>query len=92
MSEKEKDEVRKRIEKSNLSVFEDDMSRLYHFESKIGYYDRNGKYGHEGKHYYKFQDCVWYKPTTCKIEEVYSKMSDIEKYNVELIKAHEAKI
>lgn len=59
---------------------------------KVGLFNRNGEYGHEGIHYYEFDHCVWYKPTTCNLEEVFSKMSDIEKYNVEFIKVHETKL
>lgn len=57
---------------------------------EVGLFNRNGEYGHEGHHYYYFKYSDWYKPTTNNLDEVYAKMSDIEKYNVEFIKAHEA--
>lgn len=85
MTEEEKDTYRKNVERKSSFIF--DFGNVY-----VGYFNRNGEYGHEGYYYYIFKYSDWYKPTTCKIEEVYSKMSDIEKYNVELIKAHEAKI
>ena len=71
MSEKEKDEIRKKIEKSNHSYFDDFTSTYNTFTLKIGQFNREGKSGHEGVHYYEFQDCDWYKPTTCNVEEVW---------------------
>ena len=91
MTEKERDEMRKLIESRKYSVIDDDPDYLKYFKASIGYYNRDGIYGHEGAHYDKFKDCDWYKPTTSNMEEVYSKMSEVEKYNVEFIKAHEAK-
>lgn len=58
---------------------------------QVGYFNNDGKYGHEGQYYYRFRSYDWYKPTTNNLNEVYSKMSDIEKYNVEFIKTYESK-
>ena len=78
LSEEKKDELRTTLD-----------SKVCYF--KIGGYNRKGDYNSESKHYYYFKYSDWYKPTTCNTEEVYSKMSEIEKYNIEFIKAHEAK-
>lgn len=75
MTEKDKDLLRESIDRT----------------SEIGCFNHNGEYGHEGRYYYYFRNCDWYKPTTNNLEEVYAKMSDIEKTNVELIKTQEAK-
>lgn len=78
MSEEQKDDLREILDRST-------NKGLY-----VGYYNRDGE-GHEGYHFYQFKDYYWYKPTTNNLEEVYAKMSEFEKYNVELIKAQEAK-
>ena len=80
LSEEKKEELR-----TNLD------SRVRYSNMKIGEYNRKGDYNSKSIHYYYFKHYDWYKPTTCNMKEVYSKMSEIEKYNVELIKAHEAK-
>lgn len=58
---------------------------------QVGYFNSDGKYGHEGQYYYRFKSYDWYKPTINNLKEVYGKMSDIEKYNVEFIKTYESK-
>ena len=85
MTEEEKDNFRKFVEMKSSYIC--DLGDVH-----VGYFNRNGDYHHEGYHYYNFKYSDWYKPTICNLEEVYSKMSDIEKYNVELIKSHEAKV
>lgn len=81
LSEEEKDELR-----TNLD------SRIRYSNRKIGEYNHKGDFNSESTYYYFFKGFDWYKPTTCNMKEVYCKMSEIEKYNVELIKAHEAKV
>lgn len=84
MSENEKDILRMNTERRSSHIF--DLGNVY-----VGYFNHNGEYGHEGHHYYYFTYSDWYKPTTNNLDEVYAKMSEIEKYNVEFIKAHETK-
>ncbi len=93
MTEKEKDKIREELEQGTYSVRHDDPNYIFEYSlRKIGYYNRDGIYGHEGKHYYKFAGSDWYKPTTNNLDEVKSKLSDVEKYNIEFIKAYEAKM
>lgn len=93
MTEIEKEKLRRRLELRIYSVLDDDPNYSIKMRNrKLGSSNRYGMYGHEGMHYYDFIDCDWYKPTTCNIEEVYNKMSDIEKYNVEFLKATEARM
>ena len=92
MSEKEKNNVRKIIEESNYAILDEETSDWFTYEIRVGYFNRIGKFGHEGRHYYDFEKCDWYKPTTSNIEEVYNNMSNIEKYNIEFIKAYEARM
>ena len=61
------------------------------FYVRIGYFNRNGDYGHEGRYYYDFKEYDWYKPITSNLDDVYSTMNVIEKYNIEFIKAYEVK-
>ena len=84
ITEDEKDTLREYIERESSFIF--DLNNVF-----VGYFNRNGEYGHEGYYYYHFKYSDWYKPTTCNMEEVYNRMSDIEKYNIRFIKAHENK-
>lgn len=78
MTEKDKDWLREFIERE--SSWNSGCG-----PAQIGNFNRDGEYGHEGQYYYYFRNCDWYKPSTNNICEVYSKMSDIEKYNVNFI-------
>lgn len=92
MTEKEKDEIRKKLETSTFSVIDEASSTRHLFQVQIGFFNRYYENGHEGIHYYDFKHCDWYNPTTSDINEIYRKMSDIEKYNIEFIKAYESKL
>lgn len=83
LSEAEKDSLRETVEAIHWT------EHLFNPHLHVGDFNRNGEYGHEGHFYYDFKECNWYKPTTSNLDEVYSKMSEIEKYNVEFIKARE---
>lgn len=89
LTEEERNTFREKLENCDFNSVK---NHFYHFSFKIGSFDRNGVYGHEGVHYYDYKKSSWYKPTTNKLEEVYSKMSEIEKYNIDLIKAYEEKL
>jgi len=83
LSEIEKDLIREYIEMEH---------RSHSGTAYVGHFNRDGEDGHEGIFYYEFKNCSWYKPYTSNIDEVYSHMSEIEKYNVDFIKAHENNI
>lgn len=70
------------------TCLEKKLERISSVEVKIGCFDRNGEYGHEGKYYYDFKKYYWYKPTTSNLDDVYSTMNEIEKHNIEFIMAH----
>lgn len=83
LSEVEKDFIREYIEMEYRSH----RGRAY-----IGHFNRDGEDGHEGRFYYEFKNCSWYMPYTSNLDEAYSHMSEIEKYNVDFIKVHEDNI
>ena len=89
MSEKDRNEFREKLESYTWGVLKTEIIYKYNLNLKVGYFNRNGEYGHEGEYYYDFKRCDWYKPTTHNLDEVYGKMSEIEKYNIDFIKAHE---
>lgn len=85
-------------EKGDRSKLREELenSCFYHARMtvRIGNFDRNGEYGHEGEYYYYYHDIkkyYWYKPTTSNLDDVFSTMNEIEKYNIEFIKAYEVK-
>lgn len=87
MSEEERNSIRESFESTTIR----DIPEDYKYGYLVGHYNRDGVYGHEGDYYYYFKQKDWYKPTTNNIHEVYSKMSEIEKYNIEFIKTYESK-
>lgn len=84
MTEIEKNGLRDNLE---YIVFAD-VRRLFDGPFMIGYFNRDGVYGHEGKYYYDFREFDWYNPITSDFNEVYNSLSDIEKNNIELIRAY----